>query len=175
MLLVTGMRAHRSNLVALCLGALIVIGCTADEELEGDRVPSCTDELGCPEGTRCVDGQMCVAIDGAEPPPAPPVQPGATPPSPTTSPGLPGAPPFQGDAGDQLLDAGQDLGPIDGGPLECDPGQLACETGCVDTTSDRRNCGGCGIDCGPAGECVAGTCQRERGPDLPPGNPPFGI
>lgn len=46
-----------------------------------------------------------------------------------------------------------------------EPGALVCCSlgkgrggACVDMARDPRNCGGCGIDCGPDGSCTAGEC-----------------
>jgi hypothetical protein len=39
----------------------------------------------------------------------------------------------------------------------CTPPLVACGTICVDTFTDERNCGGCGIVC-PSGICQAGGC-----------------
>jgi hypothetical protein len=36
----------------------------------------------------------------------------------------------------------------------CKPGTVPCGTGCVDPTSDRRNCGGCGLTCAATQDCV---------------------
>lgn len=38
--------------------------------------------------------------------------------------------------------------------------RLACGAACVDPTVDAANCGGCGIACGEAQACVAGSCVR---------------
>lgn len=52
----------------------------------------------------------------------------------------------------------------------CPPSKTYCSASalygdCYDTTSDRRNCGGCGISCGTAygaiGLCVNGTCKMD--------------
>lgn len=37
----------------------------------------------------------------------------------------------------------------------CKPGTLPCGVGCIDPTSDRRNCGSCGNVCGMQQDCVA--------------------
>ena len=39
----------------------------------------------------------------------------------------------------------------------CKPGTLPCGTGCIDPTSDRRNCGACGNACGPQQDCLANS------------------
>lgn len=36
----------------------------------------------------------------------------------------------------------------------CKPGTVPCGTGCVDPTSDRRHCGGCGLACSTGEDCV---------------------
>ena len=43
------------------------------------------------------------------------------------------------------------------------PGQTACGTQCVDTSSDSQNCGGCGIPCGNGQSCQAGQCKCQPG------------
>jgi hypothetical protein len=40
----------------------------------------------------------------------------------------------------------------------CDKGKLNCGSGCVDTTLDGQNCGGCGRTCSAGQVCSAGTC-----------------
>src|SRR5262249_5593010 len=34
-----------------------------------------------------------------------------------------------------------------------------CNHGCIDTQTDRLNCGGCGLACEQAKVCIAGRCQ----------------
>ncbi|HEY1959226.1 MAG TPA: hypothetical protein VGH28_26610 [Polyangiaceae bacterium] len=51
--------------------------------------------------------------------------------------------------------------PVDGGSdvtqqVSCDGGLTACGGQCVDTASDDKNCGGCGIVCNT--QCAAGVC-----------------
>ncbi len=63
--------------------------------------------------------------------------------------------------------------PPDSAPLpsDCAAGETACPDGCVDTSSDPENCGGCGIVCiVPNGEgacedgvCVPGQCDDGWG------------
>jgi hypothetical protein len=36
----------------------------------------------------------------------------------------------------------------------CKPGTVPCGNGCIDPTSDRRNCGGCGLACATGEDCV---------------------
>jgi hypothetical protein len=36
---------------------------------------------------------------------------------------------------------------------------IACGGVCVDPTSDRNNCGGCGIQCGPSEACLNSFCE----------------
>ncbi len=38
--------------------------------------------------------------------------------------------------------------------IVCKPGTVPCGTGCVDPTSDRRHCGGCGLTCATGQDCV---------------------
>jgi hypothetical protein len=45
----------------------------------------------------------------------------------------------------------------------CKPGTVPCGTGCVDPTSDRRNCGACGTACFTGQDCNAGTCACRVG------------
>jgi hypothetical protein len=46
------------------------------------------------------------------------------------------------------------------GSSSCDPGQTLCDDGCVDTQTDRSNCGSCGNVCtDPLAECVGGQCR----------------
>lgn len=45
----------------------------------------------------------------------------------------------------------------------CKPGTLPCGTGCIDPTSDRRNCGACGTTCGSQQDCMASECQCRTG------------
>lgn len=45
-----------------------------------------------------------------------------------------------------------------GAPLECQSGLMACESACVDLTSDGSSCGACGHDC-LGGSCVDGLCE----------------
>jgi hypothetical protein len=44
-------------------------------------------------------------------------------------------------------------------PPLCDAPQVQCATGCVDTSSDGRNCGGCNLACAAGESCVAAACQ----------------
>jgi len=44
-------------------------------------------------------------------------------------------------------------------PMSCPVGQIACPGGnCVDTSTDPRNCGGCGNSCAIGQACTAGAC-----------------
>lgn len=45
----------------------------------------------------------------------------------------------------------------------CQPGTVACGTGCIDPNADARNCGGCGLACGNNEDCNSGTCQCQAG------------
>lgn len=167
MLLVSDMRARAARTVAACLGVCVALGCADD--LEGPIAPMCTDDTGCPAGSRCVDGRTCERVPGAEPPPPPPVSDGELPQPPTGEPSGPeGQPPLA------PLDAGE-LEPLDAGLVTCRIGEVVCAGECVDLSTDRRNCGACGVDCGIDSECLLGTCQPDIGPQLPPGDPPFGF
>jgi hypothetical protein len=50
------------------------------------------------------------------------------------------------------MDAAIDMGPA------CDDGGTSCEGGCVDTTGDPNNCGGCGVVCMNGEACNASLC-----------------
>lgn len=70
------------------------------------------------------------------------------------------------------------------GPLSCDApasmpdaadGSIAgpddascsmCGGACTDLSSDSRNCGACGNDCGPAASCLGGKCEPSAGRDM---------
>jgi hypothetical protein len=45
----------------------------------------------------------------------------------------------------------------------CKPGTLPCGIGCVDPTSDRRNCSACGAACFAGQDCNEGTCSCRPG------------
>lgn len=65
------------------------------------------------------------------------------------------------DAG--MSDGGSDSGPVDAGidsdvPPACPDGTSMCGDACVDTDSDRANCGTCGTACAAGEACLAGTC-----------------
>jgi len=61
-----------------------------------------------------------------------------------------------GDVNQPPSDGGGDSG--DSGPTAtCDGGLVACGQQCVDTSTDKQNCGGCGIVCNTT--CTAGVCQ----------------
>ncbi|MDB4928359.1 MAG: Tryptophan synthase alpha chain, partial [Myxococcaceae bacterium] len=51
-----------------------------------------------------------------------------------------------------------DAGVTDMGPPACATGQVRCGGTCVDTATDRANCGACGTACGQAQLCTAGAC-----------------
>jgi hypothetical protein len=55
-------------------------------------------------------------------------------------------------------DAG--VSPCDSGQCGCPEGKTLCSGSCVDTTSDRANCGACRHACPAAEGCSASTCQR---------------
>jgi hypothetical protein len=52
------------------------------------------------------------------------------------------------------LDAAGECETID----DCDEGTDCCEGSCVDTTTDRQNCGACGATCAEGTECCDGRC-----------------
>ena len=48
----------------------------------------------------------------------------------------------------------------------CKPGTSYCGIGCIDPSSDRRNCGACGNTCVVDQDCNAGACQCRAGTSL---------
>jgi Stigma-specific protein, Stig1 len=77
------------------------------------------------------------------------------------------------------LRARRDAGPVDaraedGAPeaappaeaAPCPVGQAQCAGVCIDTNSDGRNCGGCGIVCAPGQVCSNGACTTTCGAGL---------
>ncbi|UJR83365.1 Hypothetical protein I5071_54330 [Sandaracinus amylolyticus] len=145
----------------MLVGALVV-ACAAsacdDDELEGERAPTCTAQSGCPEGFECVDGLFCERIPGTEEPDVPT----STEPRPPPTSGTSGGD-GQGDRDAAVdLDAG-DLVGVDGGILvppaeECTLGLSRCGEQCVSLESDVTNCGACGVVCLSGGECRVGVC-----------------
>ncbi len=49
-----------------------------------------------------------------------------------------------------------------------------CPGGCVNTASDRENCGKCGVECLPGRICVGGECRPANVDQCPGGCPPEG-
>lgn len=47
--------------------------------------------------------------------------------------------------------------------IVCRAGTERCGQGCIDPSSDKRNCGGCGIACGASQMCNIGTCECQAG------------
>lgn len=45
----------------------------------------------------------------------------------------------------------------------CKPGTVPCGTGCIDPSSDRRNCGACGTACFAGQDCNGGACACRAG------------
>jgi hypothetical protein len=45
----------------------------------------------------------------------------------------------------------------------CKPGTVPCGTGCIDPSSDRRNCGACGTACFAGQDCNSGACTCRAG------------
>ncbi len=48
----------------------------------------------------------------------------------------------------------------------CSQGLSRCGTGCADFTSDRRNCGSCGVSCQAGQVCQQGQCACQEGATL---------
>jgi FG-GAP-like repeat len=52
---------------------------------------------------------------------------------------------------------------VDGAGAGCDAGQLVCASSdglvCVDSSTDPRNCGACGLACGPGESCSGARCM----------------
>jgi hypothetical protein len=46
--------------------------------------------------------------------------------------------------------------------ISCDTGFSACSGACVDTSSDKKNCGGCGHTCNGNRTCQSGVCSRSN-------------
>jgi len=59
-----------------------------------------------------------------------------------------------------------------GGPA-CPAADTCCPAGCLSTTSDPNNCGGCGVVCAAGDTCVASTCVSNEGPFNPTVNPTY--
>jgi hypothetical protein len=47
-------------------------------------------------------------------------------------------------------------------PLVCEEGRTACNDTCVNTQSDKANCGGCDVRCGGTLSCVDGACVQPE-------------
>ncbi len=65
------------------------------------------------------------------------------------------------DAG-EVEDSGRasDAGPNDdAGPITCGAGETRCDDSCVDTSTNRENCGACGTVCAAGEACVSGMCE----------------
>ncbi|AKU97395.1 Tryptophan synthase alpha chain [Labilithrix luteola] len=45
----------------------------------------------------------------------------------------------------------------------CEAGKTACGSSCIDTATDRLNCGACGKTCGESETCTAGECTCSAG------------
>jgi len=48
------------------------------------------------------------------------------------------------------------------GTCQCPSGTAVCGGNCVDTTSDRNNCGGCGTQCSTYEVCNSGVCACTK-------------
>jgi hypothetical protein len=60
------------------------------------------------------------------------------------------------DDGQEVFDGTDPLTP--NGGAGCADGQANCGAGCIDITSDARNCGGCGVACAASENCYGGVC-----------------
>ena len=49
------------------------------------------------------------------------------------------------------------------GTISCSGGQMACSGGCIDTSADSNNCGGCGIPCLGGHVCQSSVCVCGSG------------
>jgi hypothetical protein len=47
--------------------------------------------------------------------------------------------------------------------VTCPVGQTACGGTCVNLSTDRNNCGACGVVCSGAAQCVSGSCCADDG------------
>ncbi len=63
-------------------------------------------------------------------------------------------------AGDNSI-GGESAAGAGGAALECDAGLSACSGECVDTKTDKVNCGHCGTDCGDNALCDTGSCVSD--------------
>ena len=131
------MRCTKAWLVAAC----IAVGCV--DGPSADPAPICTEQVGCPEGSRCVDGLVCERVEPGPPPPTGEVGGG-----PVVGAGSQrdGGAPDRADAAVARGDAGL-----------C-AGRIACDGECVDETTYRRHCGACGVACPSTEECRLGVC-----------------
>jgi len=59
-----------------------------------------------------------------------------------------------------------------GGPA-CATVDTCCPSGCINTTNDANNCGGCGVICGGGEPCVDGVCTSSEGAFNPTVNPTY--
>ena len=46
-----------------------------------------------------------------------------------------------------------------GGSTQCQSGLAVCAGACINTQTDPKNCGGCGVACGSTQQCVNGACS----------------
>jgi sugar lactone lactonase YvrE len=61
-------------------------------------------------------------------------------------------------------DAAHDTGSPKDTTVTCEAGLVDCGDSCVDTTTNPKNCGGCGVDCS-GGTCSGSICQLFGGAD----------
>ncbi len=125
------------------------VGCAAD--FESDPVLMCTEDRGCPTGSRCNEDRLCEVI-GAQ-------TPGPGVPSPIAFLDFP-SPSFDGEFIPQLdggffVDTG--IEPFDAQGI-CAPGTTACGVDCVDLNTNRDHCGTCDFRCSLGEDCTLGAC-----------------
>src|ERR1700733_1106513 len=65
-------------------------------------------------------------------------------------------------------DSGQSSGASGSGGdgASCASPSRACNGGCVDVTTDPRNCGGCGTACDTGAQCCGGVCGTTAACDF---------
>src|SRR5262249_48035808 len=67
-------------------------------------------------------------------------------------------------AGAIVIEHGAAAAPSSSAAPVCPAGQSNCNSTCIHTNADVRNCGGCGITCQPGQVCTVGRCQTTSCP-----------